>query len=125
MKFPSQQQFRSRIRGAIYRVPEGRRIEFVKHGHEPDAEGEVTKRSWSVQDAKNRFSEVVEAARRMPQMVTKHGKPAVVVVDVVEYERLRHLERAQAPSFADALLATPQDDGVFPRGRVRIRDIDL
>ncbi len=53
-------------------------------------------RIWSVQDAKNRFSEVVEAARRLPQTVTKHGKPAVVVMDVVEYERLRHLEPAQA-----------------------------
>ncbi|WP_249142464.1 type II toxin-antitoxin system prevent-host-death family antitoxin [Bradyrhizobium sp. AUGA SZCCT0160] len=45
----------------------------------------MAQRSWSVQDAKNRFSEVVEAARRVPQTVTKHGKPAVVVVDVVEY----------------------------------------
>lgn len=27
-------------------------------------------RNWSVQDAKNRFSEVVEAARREPQTVT-------------------------------------------------------
>jgi prevent-host-death family protein len=54
----------------------------------------MAQRSWSVQDAKNRFSEVVEAARRVPQTVTKHGKPAVVVMDVVEYERLRHLERA-------------------------------
>ena len=60
--------------------------------------------NWSVQDAKKRFGEIVEAARRMPQTVTKHGKPAVVVMDVVEYERLRHLERALAPSFADVLL---------------------
>jgi prevent-host-death family protein len=81
-------------------------------------------RSWSVQDAKNRFSEVVEAARSVPQMVTKHGKPAVVV-DAVEYERLRHLERAQAPSFADALLAMPRDDGEFPRRNVRLRDVAL
>ena len=36
------------------------------------------RQTWSVQDAKNRFSEVVEAARRKPQTVTKHGKPAVV-----------------------------------------------
>jgi antitoxin Phd len=63
----------------------------------------MAQRSWSVQDAKNRFSEVVEAVRRAPQTVTKHGKPAVVVV---ECERLRRLERAQAPSFA--LLAMPQ-----------------
>ena len=46
-------------------------------------------------------------------------------MDVVEYERLRHLERAQAPSFADALLAMPQDDGEFPRRGVRMRDLDL
>ena len=85
----------------------------------------MARRSWSVQDAKNRFSEVVDAARRRPQMVTKHGKPAVVVVDALEYERLRHLERAQAPSFADALLAMPQDDGEFPRCNVRMRDLDL
>jgi antitoxin Phd len=85
----------------------------------------MAERSWSVQDAKNRFSEVVEAARRMPQMVTKHGKPAVVVVDVAEYERLQRLERAQAPSFADVLLAMPQDNGEFPRRNVRMRDLDL
>jgi antitoxin Phd len=82
-------------------------------------------RSWSVQDAKNRFSEVVEAARGGPQTVTKHGKPAVVVVDVVEYERLRRLERARAPSFADLLLAMPQDDGEFPRSQVRLRDLEF
>jgi len=85
----------------------------------------MAQRSWSVQDAKNRFSEVVEAAQRAPQTVTKHGKPTVVVVDVVEYERLRHLERARAPSFADALLAMPQDNGEFPRRNVRMRDIEL
>jgi antitoxin Phd len=82
-------------------------------------------RNWSVQDAKNRFSEVVEAARRVPQTVTKHGKPAVVVMDVMEYERLRHLERAEASSFADLLLAMPQDNGEFPRRNVRMRDPDL
>ncbi len=85
----------------------------------------MTQRSWSVQDAKNRFSEVVKAARRAPQTVTKHGKPAVVVVDVVEYERLRRLERARAPSFADVLLAMPQDNGELPRRNVRMRDIEL
>ena len=85
----------------------------------------MAERSWSVQDAKNRFSEVVKAARRMPQTVTKHGKPAVVVVDVVEYERLRQLERAKAPSFVEVILAMPQDNGEFPRRMVRMRDLDL
>jgi prevent-host-death family protein len=78
-----------------------------------------------VQDAKNRFSELVAAARRAPQTVTKHGRPAVVVVGVAEYERLRRLERANAPSFVEMLLAMPQDDGEFPRVNVRMRDLDL
>jgi prevent-host-death family protein len=82
-------------------------------------------RSWSIQDAKNRFSEVVEAARRKPQAVTKHGKPAVVVVAAAEYERLKHLERAQAPSFAKLLLAMPQDGGEFPRLQIRPRDVEF
>ena len=73
--------------------------------------------SWSAQDAKNRFSEVVEAALRKPQTVTKHGKPAVVVVAADEYERLMHLERAQAPSFGELLLAIPQDGGNFRDSR--------
>ncbi|MGD1212949.1 MAG: type II toxin-antitoxin system Phd/YefM family antitoxin [Candidatus Acidiferrales bacterium] len=81
--------------------------------------------TWSVQDAKNRFSEVVAAARRKPQTVTKHGKPAVVVVAADEYQRLRDLDRAQAPSLADLLLAIPQDGGEFPRLLVRPRDVDL
>lgn len=80
---------------------------------------------WSVQDAKNRFSALVEAARRRPQTVTKHGKPAVVVVDAGEYQRLRRLERAQAPSFVETLLTMPQDDGAFARVSVRPRDLDL
>jgi antitoxin Phd len=84
----------------------------------------MARRSWSLQDAKNRFSEVVEAARRGPQTVTKHGKPAVVVVDVEEYERLRRFERARAPSFADLLIAMPQDNGEFRRDQVRMRDLE-
>jgi prevent-host-death family protein len=83
----------------------------------------VSVHKWSIQDAKNRFSEVVEAARRVPQTVTKHGKPAVVVVDVTEFERLRRLDQAQAPSFAELLLAMPQDDNEFPRLKARAREV--
>ena len=86
----------------------------------------MAQRNWSVQDAKNRFSEVVEAARHTPQTVTKHDKPAVVVVDVVEYDRMRSFERTKAPSFADVLLAIPRADCEFPRRNARVRDhLDL
>ena len=47
-------------------------------------------REWQLQDAKNRFSEVVEkACAEGPQTVTKHGRPTVVVVSATEYRRLR------------------------------------
>lgn len=81
--------------------------------------------TWSVQDAKNRFSEVVEAARHKPQTVTKHGKPAVVVVDADEYDRLRKLQQLAAPSFAEMLLAIPQGDVEFERPDVTPRDVEF
>jgi antitoxin Phd len=85
----------------------------------------MTRRNWSVQDAKNRFSEVIEAARREPQTVTKHGKPAVVVVAVDEYERLRKLQHLKAPSFAEFLLAMPTDGEEFERLEGRMREPGL
>ena len=82
----------------------------------------MPRRNWSVQDAKNRFSEVVEAARREPQTVTKHGKPTVVVVAVDEYERLHKLQQLKAPSFAELLLAMPTDGEEFDRLEERMRE---
>jgi antitoxin Phd len=44
---------------------------------------------WQLQDAKNRFSEVVDKALRDgPQLVTRRGKKAVVVMSVEQYQRL-------------------------------------
>ena len=57
-----------------------------------------------------------------PQTVTKHGKPAVVVVAVDEYERLRKLQHLKAPSFTQLLLAMPTDDGEFERLEGRMRE---
>lgn len=81
---------------------------------------------WTLQDAKNRFSAVVEAARGgKPQLVTKRGVPAVVVVSAEEYERLHQIEKMQQPSFADHLLAMPRDDGKFEPLPLTLRDVDL
>ncbi|OAN68023.1 type II toxin-antitoxin system Phd/YefM family antitoxin [Magnetospirillum moscoviense] len=80
--------------------------------------------TWSVQDAKNHFSEVVDAARLgEPQTVTKHGKPTVVVLSADDYARLRQLEHATAPSFAAHLLSMPSDGGEFDRLEGRMRDV--
>ena len=81
---------------------------------------------WQLQDAKNRFSAVVEAALAGdPQRVTRRGKPAVVVLAVDEYERLRSLEKANAPSFVDLLLAIPQGGEEFERIPLAARPMDF
>lgn len=81
---------------------------------------------WPLQDAKNRFSALVDAAvAGQPQRVTRRGKPAVVVLATQEYERLRQVEKARAPTFAELLLAIPQDDEEFERLRLPARPADL
>lgn len=81
---------------------------------------------WALQDAKNRFSALVNAAiEGTPQRVTRRGKPAVVVISADEYERLRHLEKAKAPTFPELLLAMPQDDGEYERIRIGLRPTDF
>ncbi len=81
---------------------------------------------WPLQDAKNRFSAVVDAALAgAPQRVTRRGRPAVVVLAVEEYERLRHLEKARAPTFPELLLAIPRDGGEFERIRLPSRPVDF
>ena len=46
-------------------------------------------KSWSLQDAKNQFSQVVALALTQgPQTVTRHGEPVAVVVAADEYKRV-------------------------------------
>lgn len=46
-------------------------------------------RIWQLQEARNRFSKVVEEAlHRGPQTVTRHGEETVVVLSVKEYRKL-------------------------------------
>ena len=81
---------------------------------------------WPLQDAKNKFSAVVDAALAgEPQRVTRRGQPAVVVLAVEEYERLCRRELANAPSFGELLLEIPQDDGEFERLQLEPRSLDL
>ena len=44
---------------------------------------------WQLQEAKNSLSQVVENALTLrPQVITRHGKDAVVVVSASEWKRL-------------------------------------
>ena len=79
----------------------------------------------TLQDAKNRFSAVVDAALAgRPQEVSRRGKPAVVVVSAEEYHRLVAAARDRRESFAEHLLAFPEGDA-FDRMDARPRDVDL
>ena len=81
---------------------------------------------WPLQDAKNKFSALVNAALAgEPQRVTRRGQPTVVVLAVDEYERLRRLERPEAPTLGELLLEIPQDDQDFERMSISSRPLDL
>lgn len=81
---------------------------------------------WQLQDAKARFSEVVEAAMRgEPQHITRRGKEAVVVLSEQAFEALQHSAHAAAPGFIAHLLAVPKDDGAFDRLSVAPREVDF
>jgi antitoxin Phd len=61
---------------------------------------------WQLQEAKSRFSEVVERAiKQGAQTVTKHGRPAVVIVSAEEYRR----SKAPKKSLIAALRRCPED----------------
>ena len=48
-----------------------------------------------------------------------------MVLAVDEYERLRRMERAEAPTFTELLLEIPQDDEEFERLSVPARQLEL
>jgi len=80
---------------------------------------------WSVQDAKARFSEFLETCLKDgPQVVTKRGAEAAVLVPVEDWQRLR---RSARPTLKELLLsATPRtaDLAIPRRGRLRRRRPD-
>jgi prevent-host-death family protein len=82
---------------------------------------------WQLQDAKNRFSEVVKRAQADgPQTVTVHGKPAAVVLSAEAYAALVKPKL----SFTEFLLSGPDWpddvlDAIDDRSRDTGRDIEF
>jgi antitoxin Phd len=71
--------------------------------------------SWQVQEAKARFSEFLEASlKKGPQVVTRRGVEAAVLVPIKEWRRL---QRAARPTLKQLLLAPEPrfEDLVRPR----------
>ncbi len=62
--------------------------------------------TWQIQDAKNKLSEVIARAQKNgPQLITRHGEKAVVVVSYAEYERLRKSQGKLSEFFKSSPLA--------------------
>lgn len=63
----------------------------------------AARNGWPVQDAKARFSELLDVClTEGPQLVTKRGQEAAVVVSIEEW---RHLQQNARPSLKQLLLA--------------------
>lgn len=81
---------------------------------------------WPVQHAKARFSELLDACQREgPQVVSRRGTEAAVLVPI---EQWRRLQAAARPSLKELLLSTDARTEclVSPRGAARRRPaVDL
>lgn len=78
---------------------------------------------WSLQDAKNKFSEVVNAANSgSPQIVTRRGVPAAVVLSIKDFNQYQNMSAIDVPSFTDHLLNMPTDDIDFEPLNIAPRD---
>ncbi|MFN0023639.1 MAG: type II toxin-antitoxin system Phd/YefM family antitoxin [Parvularculaceae bacterium] len=80
---------------------------------------------WSLQDAKNSLSAVIEAAQEEPQTVTKHGRRTAVVVAAEEYDRLTAAQAWPNKTFVEHLLDMPQGGEDFERLPFALRDVEF
>jgi len=63
-------------------------------------------RMWQLQEAKNKFSEVVdEAIRSGPQLITKRGVEAVILLSYAEYRKLIVTQQKLSTFFRESPLA--------------------
>jgi len=81
---------------------------------------------WTLQDAKNRFSAVVDAALAgQPQQVSRRGKPAVVVLSAAEYARMQAAATENRGSFITHLGNFPGEPDPTERPRVVPREVSF
>ena len=81
-------------------------------------------KSWQLQEAKNRFSEVVnEAVERGPQIITRNGVETVVILSLADFRKLRRRTSTLAEFLMDSPLKATKLD--LERRRDLPREIDL
>ena len=81
--------------------------------------------TWQVYDAKARFSEFLDATLKQgPQIITKRGVEAAVLISIDEWKYLRERARQSIP---DPLLDpnAPHDIPIAPRRGFKLRPFDF
>jgi antitoxin Phd len=88
---------------------------LTSHYNEKET-GELKMASWQVQDAKARFSELLEATlKNGPQVVTRRGIETAVMIPFEEWQRLQDSSR---PSLKELLLAKgPRFENIIVKRR--------
>lgn len=76
---------------------------------------------WTVARAKARLSEVIERAQSSPQIITRNGKPSVVVVSAEEWRR----KTERKGTLAQFLLDSPLRGADLGLERMRDQPRDL
>jgi len=62
-------------------------------------------RAWQLQEAKNKFSEVVEEAlKHGPQVITKRGKETVIVLSYADYRKMMLTQKKLSAFFRESPL---------------------
>ncbi|WP_198683569.1 type II toxin-antitoxin system Phd/YefM family antitoxin [Peristeroidobacter agariperforans] len=79
---------------------------------------------WTVAEAKAKLSEVIEHAQKEgPQVITRNGRRAVVVVDAAEWERRTKRSGNLAEFFAASPLRSSGLKVRRPKDRMRPTDL--
>ncbi len=80
---------------------------------------------WQLQEAKQRFSELIRAVEKDgPQVVSRHGREVAIVIDIKEYRRLKPDE--EGSSFKDLLRSGPSFDELdLERSAEPARAVDI
>jgi prevent-host-death family protein len=82
-------------------------------------------RAWQLQEAKNKFSEVVEEAlKHGPQVITKRGKEAVIVLSYADYRKIMLSQKKLSDFFRESPLVGIDLDLTRDKSPTRT-DVDL
>lgn len=85
--------------------------------------------TWTIEDAKNDFGLVAEAAYAgEPQYVTNHSHPELVIITKKRYDQLDGENKEENRKFIQYLMSGPKGD-IFPDGyeptELTLRDVEF